>query len=157
MTVAGALGAVTGVEAIRRRFHLIPFTVTIPPAERDLTLADRLKAEWPGILAWMIQGCLDWRRQGLAPPEAVTSATAEYMSSEDALATWMEEACVLKADASALASDLFASWRVWAEAAGESAGSQKKFSQALENRPGISKQHTNRGALFHGLRPRSLQ
>jgi hypothetical protein len=36
-------------EAIRRRFHLVPFTVTIPPEERDKDLADKLKAEWPGI------------------------------------------------------------------------------------------------------------
>ena len=49
-------------EAIRRRFNLIPFTVTIPPDERDQQIGDKLKAEWPGILAWMIAGCADWQR-----------------------------------------------------------------------------------------------
>ena len=58
-------------EAIRRRMHLIPFNVTIPAADRDPTLADRLKEEWPGILAWMIDGCLAWQEQGLDPPESV--------------------------------------------------------------------------------------
>ncbi len=43
-------------EAIRRRFHLIPFNVTIPLAERDSELGERLRDEWPGILAWMIDG-----------------------------------------------------------------------------------------------------
>jgi putative DNA primase/helicase len=57
-------------EAIRRRFNLIPFTVTIPPDERDLKLADKLKPEWPGILQWMIDGCLEWQRIGLAPMSA---------------------------------------------------------------------------------------
>jgi P4 family phage/plasmid primase-like protien len=38
-------------EAIRRRFNLIPFTVKIPPARRDPMLPEKLKAEWPGILA----------------------------------------------------------------------------------------------------------
>lgn len=33
-------------EAIRRRLHLVPFTVTIPEAERDLNLAEKLRAEW---------------------------------------------------------------------------------------------------------------
>ena len=33
-------------EAIRRRFNLVPFTVTIPPAERDPGLAEKLKEEW---------------------------------------------------------------------------------------------------------------
>ena len=51
-------------EAIRRRFHLIPFTVTIPTDERDETLPERLKTEWPGVLAWMVEGCLAWQRGG---------------------------------------------------------------------------------------------
>ncbi len=32
-------------EAIRRRFHLIPFAVTIPAEERDVELVEKLKAE----------------------------------------------------------------------------------------------------------------
>ena len=57
-------------EAIRRRFHLIPFTVTIPPEQRDTTLGDRLKDEWPGILGWAIEGCVEWMAKGLAAPKA---------------------------------------------------------------------------------------
>src|SRR5262249_30890932 len=34
-------------EAIRRRVHLIPFTVTIPRGERDPDLAQKLRTEWP--------------------------------------------------------------------------------------------------------------
>jgi putative DNA primase/helicase len=141
-------------EAIRRRFHLIPFNETIPPAERDPALADRLKAEWPGILAWMVEGCLAWQQQGLAPPEVVTSATHEYLTSEDALGAWMQEACNISFEASARSSELFSSWRTWAESAGEPAGSQKKFSQSLEGR-GFTKQHSNTGTIFQGLRPRN--
>src|SRR5262249_7531439 len=44
-------------EAIRRRVKLMPFTVTIPKSKRDRALSDKLKAEWPGILRWMIDGC----------------------------------------------------------------------------------------------------
>jgi putative DNA primase/helicase len=66
-------------EAIRRRFHMAPFTVTIPASERDETLTDRLQAEWPGILDWMIEGCLAWQRDGLSPPAAVRCATDAYL------------------------------------------------------------------------------
>src|SRR5262249_37240156 len=38
-------------EAIRRRLHLIRFNVTIPAEERDLQLGDKLREEWPAILA----------------------------------------------------------------------------------------------------------
>ena len=50
-------------EAIRRRLNLIPFTVTIPPEERDETLPEN-KAEYPAILRWMLDGCLAWQEQG---------------------------------------------------------------------------------------------
>jgi putative DNA primase/helicase len=80
-------------EAIRRRFHLIPFAVTIPPEERDPDLKVKLEAEWPGILAWLIQGCLSWQASGLRPPQAVQEATAAYLEAEDAIAAWIEERC----------------------------------------------------------------
>ena len=79
-------------EAMRRRFNLVPFTVTIPAAERDDTLTEKLQAEWSGILSWAIKGCLDWQENGLAPPAAVTEATAAYLEAEDAIA-----ACMLRA------------------------------------------------------------
>ena len=80
-------------EAIRRRLNLIPFAVTIPPVERDLELAEKLKAEWPGILAWMINGCLQWQANGLQRPEAVKAATASYLEAEDGFAAWIEDCC----------------------------------------------------------------
>jgi putative DNA primase/helicase len=57
--------------AIWRRIRLVPFTVTIPEAERDKDLPDKLRRELPGILAWAVQGCLDWQREGLGMPEPV--------------------------------------------------------------------------------------
>ena len=43
----------------------MPFTVTIPAAERDPQLTDKLKAEWPRILQWAIDGCAEWQEHGL--------------------------------------------------------------------------------------------
>ena len=51
----------------------------------DLDLADKLKDEWPGILRWAIEGCLEWQRIGLAPPPAVLAATESYLADEDAI------------------------------------------------------------------------
>ena len=71
-------------EAIRRRFNLIPFTVTIPEEERDPELGGRPKDELPGILAWAIQGCLIiWQAEGLRAPKTVTEATEAYLHAED--------------------------------------------------------------------------
>ena len=137
-------------EAIRRRLHLIPFTVTIPASERDLTLADRLKSEWAGILAWAIEGCLHWQRIGLRPPAAVRDATTDYIAAEDALATWLKERCKAVGYGGTESSVLFRDWRQWMQAAGESPGSQKRFSQALEAR-GYRKDPRARHATFEGI------
>ena len=138
-------------EAIRRRFHLIPFAVTIPPDHRDPQLAKTLKSEWPGILQWMIDGRLEWRRDGLQPPKAVCDATAAYLDAEDAIASWINDKCERDPKAWAQSSDLFASWSGWAERAGEHAGSMKHFSQNLESR-GFQRHNRNNGRGFYGLR-----
>jgi putative DNA primase/helicase len=143
-------------EAIRRRFHLVPFLVTIPPEERDSALPERLKAEWPGILYWAIEGCLAWQARGLAPPPAVQAATAAYLEAEDALAAWIEEVAEHDEKAWEGSTVLYRSWKTWAERAGEHAGSLKKFSQRLEDRSavlGIRKARDGQGHRgFYGLR-----
>jgi putative DNA primase/helicase len=143
-------------EAIRRRFHLVPFTVTIPPEERDKGLAEKLKAEWPGILGWMVEGCLAWQERGLDPPAAVTEATEAYLEAEDALGAWIEECCDKDAQAWTKTTVLFESWRSWALRSEEWVGSNKRFAQALEDRGlRFQKRHGERG--YWGLRLREQE
>lgn len=140
-------------EAIRRRFNLIPFAVTIPAAERDEGLTDKLRAEWPGILAWMIKGCLAWQRGGLTAPAAVNDATTSYLEAEDTMAAWISDCCDWQPSYWQSSADLFTSWNSWAVGSGEYAGSQKRFSQALEAR-GIRPAPTAKARGFVGLKVR---
>jgi putative DNA primase/helicase len=140
-------------EAIRRRFQLIPFGVTIPVDERDGELVDKLNPEWPGILQWMIEGALEWQTEGLRPPQAVLEATEAYLSAEDAIAAWIDDRCERDVEAWESSAALFASWTAWATAAGEPVGSQKRFSQTLETR-GLTRRKTEVAQGFLGLRLR---
>jgi len=137
-------------EAMRRRFNLLPFAVTIPPTERDSELTEKLRAEWPGILAWAIAGCLAWQREGLNPPLAVAGATAAYLEAEDALARWFDDRTERKPGAWESATALFRDWQFWASANGESVGSQKRFSENLTAR-GFSPNRKNTGRGFEGI------
>ena len=121
-------------EAMRRRLNLIPFVVTIPAGERDPDLPEKLKAEWAGIMAWMLEGCLAWQREGLRPPAAVADATESYLGAEDSIGTWIAECCTAADTVATASSILFASWKAWSEAAGEYVGSQKRLAKALEAR-----------------------
>ncbi len=82
--------------AVWRRLRLIPFAVTIPEEQQDKHLTDKLIAEWPGILAWMVRGCLDWQQRqcDLALPDEVHEATEAYRDDSDLVADFIVERCV---------------------------------------------------------------
>ncbi len=137
-------------EAMKRRLHMVPFTVTIPAPKRDKRLPDRLLAERDGILAWALQGCLEWQRTGLRPPAAVMAATEDYFEAEDAIGRWIDERCVKGPQHSEGSTPLYTSWKSWAEANGEYAGSMKRFSETLGNR-GFQKRNTAQARGFRGI------
>ena len=123
-------------EAIKRRLHLIPFTAEIPASEKDPMLAEKLKAEAPGILQWMIEGCLEWERNGLKPPSVVKESTDQYLGDEDSLQQWIDECCDLGPGFES-SKALFYSWTKWCELSGEYVGTMKRLMAKLESR-GIS-------------------
>ena len=138
-------------EAMRRRMHLIPFEVTIPRDKRDRQLQDKLLKERDGILAWALEGCMQWQRIGLRPPQLVQDATSEYFEGEDAMGRWIEERCVLLPNARALTAELFNDWKQWADEAGEFVGSQRRFADLLITR-GIEKWRNSIGLRgFRGI------
>jgi putative DNA primase/helicase len=132
-------------EAIRRRLLLVPFTVQIPPAERDPQLAEKLKAEWPAILRWAIEGCLEWQRVGLAPPAIVLDATETYFSEQDTLQQWLDDCTEEGGEfAHARTTELFASWKGWCEPRNLKPGSEMVFSTALADK-GFEKKRNSVG------------
>jgi putative DNA primase/helicase len=142
-------------EAMRRRLKLLPFTVTIPIPERDLELTEKLRAEWGGILQWMIEGCISWQREGLDAPAVVREATADYLAAEDTLGRWLEECCASDKRCSTAASTLFGSWKTWCEQNGEQSGSQKALSENLQTRGFARLRQAHGKRAFSGLGLRS--
>ena len=139
-------------EAIRRRLNVIPFTVTIPPSERDPGLLEALREEWGAILSWGLEGCAEWREHGLEHPIAVRTATAEYLALEDIFAQWIEDECELDFKAEESLATLHAAYQHWAERAGEKFLGSKRFSQALAER-GLTRIKTKQEARgFSGIR-----
>jgi len=100
-----------------RRVRLIPFDRAFQP---DPTLAAELRDEAPGILAWMVRGCLDWQRHRLGQPARVAQATAEYSADSDVLGGFFLEACELDPGAEIGATELYEHYKRWAEAQGYS-------------------------------------
>ena len=135
--------------AIERRLHLIPFT--FKPPSPDLELGEVLRREAPGILAWAIEGCLEWQCVGLQPPTVVLGASKEYLAEQDLPAQWFAERCERDAAAQEPASVLFGDWRLWASANGAEAGTTGTFSGIME-RLGVAKHRKNTGQFYAGVR-----
>lgn len=121
-------------EAMRRRLYLVPFTVTIPPERRILGLAETMRAEWPGILNWVVAGCLDWQAQGLAAPESVRAATDDYFVNQDTFADWLTEKCETGLTCWEVPTRLYRSWAAFAEAGRERPGRKAEFADRLAAR-----------------------
>lgn len=121
-------------DAMRRRMHLIPFETK--PARKDMDLPDKLKEEYPAILAWIIEGAKLWLERGLDAPPAVIKATEEYLSGEDALARWIEERCVAGEDHEMGTGEAFEDFRAWCKEENEAKGrewSQRKFNTEMRS------------------------
>lgn len=121
-------------EEMKRRIHLIDFPTTIPEADRDRDLNEKLKLEYPQILNWMIEGAIKWNKDGLNRPDSVKDATNEYLASEDGYGEWLSECCEIDASASVPVSSAYKSFKSWCEQGGEYCPSQKRFSQRLVDR-----------------------
>ncbi|WP_210526929.1 phage/plasmid primase, P4 family [Rubellimicrobium arenae] len=139
-------------EAMRRRLHLVPLTVTIPPEQRDRQLPEKLRAERDGILGWMLAGCAEWQLMGLAPPPAVSSAVEDYFAAEDVFGQWVAEECRTGPPLSATAKHLYGSWSIWAKARGHEVGSTKTLGELLRER-GLAPKKIGRDRGWSGIAP----
>jgi putative DNA primase/helicase len=136
--------------AIWRRMRLIPFAVTIPIEAQDRELGDKLQTELPGILRWMVEGCLAWQREGLGIPQAVQSATEGYRGEQDVLAQFLTERCSLGQGEQVKSSDLYAEYAGWCAQAGESRLSPRELASRLQE-GGYTKHRYKDGNMWRGL------
>jgi putative DNA primase/helicase len=139
-------------DAMRRRINIVPF-VHNPPA-RDLDLEEKLKAEWPAILRWMIDGCLDWQKNRLVRPGSVMAATGKYFAEQDLFGQWLDEECDVDPGnrwKMAASGDLFASWTNYAKAAGGNAGNRAEFAAELEKQGFIPDKGTKGRRIWRGV------
>lgn len=136
---------------IWRRIRLVPFRRTFAPDERDPHLLDKLKAEAPHILAWMIEGCIDWQRRGLADTPAVVAAeTSDYRQEQDVIGEFLAEATVQSPVSEVSAGDLYARYREWAIESGLRPASKTSLGRRLGER-GLTRRKSSGQVLWAGL------
>lgn len=137
--------------AIWRRVRLVPFTVTIPEPEQDKRLAEKLRAELPGILAWAVRGCLAWQKSGLQAPAAVVNATAAYRAESDLIGQFLEECTEAGVMFQVMAQELYDAYKTWCTNNGEHAVTGTAFGRAMTER-GIDRVRTKAGNVYKQIK-----
>jgi len=104
-----------------RRLRVAPFVCR--PAKIDETIKPYLndpEQAGPAVLAWALQGCLDWQaagggKDGLGPCAIVDGATAALRIRMDPLADFFEECCVFELDAFTPSAEIGTRYGRWAD------------------------------------------
>jgi putative DNA primase/helicase len=149
-------------DSTKRRLNFVPFTFKPDDTKIDQELEQKLKLEWPGILRWAIEGCLDWQRRGLDRPKVVLDATAEYFEAEDSFGAWISDSCALGDRYStgpnkgklidSRPSVLRDSYNFWAVSNGEREIDRRRFKAQAELVPGVRYKTVNGVLLVEGIR-----
>lgn len=100
-------------EGTWRRIKLVPWPVIVPEEERDRLLRDKLRAEASGILNWLLDGLVEYLREGLIVPGEVDAASDEYRSESNPVAQWVESQCRRAPNARASAKRLHDAYCAW--------------------------------------------
>ena len=139
--------------SIWRRLILIPFDVRFSEDKQDKNLTDKLRSELPGILNWAIEGCLEWQDGGLITPRVILDATKEYQTEMDRVNSWMDDCCIDNPNNhnSTKASDLYKSYKNWADNNGEWRMNQRILGTKLAER-GFQKRRESGGIVYRGIK-----
>jgi len=146
-------------DALWRRLRELPFPTGRPNREdRDdsikATLTDPAQAG-AAILAWAVQGCLEWQARGLGEPKGVIDATADYKRSQDRFQDFLADRCVREAEAWMTTGDLRSAYEAWARDENErDVLNTRDFAERLRELGCIPKR-TNRTRGWLGIRLRT--
>jgi putative DNA primase/helicase len=112
---------------IWRRIKLIPFTTRIEEEKQDKHLEEKLRSEASGILNWLLEGAMRWKKEGLRAPAVILNATDEYRGEMDVIGNFLKECCVRVPGSTIRIRELFKVYQEWCEENNEHACSERFF------------------------------
>ncbi|HEX9038182.1 MAG TPA: phage/plasmid primase, P4 family [Ktedonobacterales bacterium] len=138
---------------IRRRIRIVPFNYTILDEQKDADFYEHvIRPELPGILSWMVQGALEWQRDGLREPQRVLNAAKGYFEANDLIGQFLGENVYHEEGAFLPSATVYSAYSRWAQQQGEPAETQAKLSREIHARFGVETTMRNGvGRGFPGL------
>jgi putative DNA primase/helicase len=132
--VTNHLPRLTDAESIWERIFLVSWRVSIPKAERDLDLTDKLITEDVGILAWAVRGAMAWHESGLAVPSTADEGLVSYRREQDIFGEFLAERVAPSPGTQTQAATLYGAYQAWAFQSGLKPMSAQSFTATMKER-----------------------
>ena len=145
--------------ALWKRNILIPFNaefVEEPDQEKphqrkkDEGFKEKLLLEKEGILAWLIEGCLEYQKIGLSIPEIVKNETATYRKENDGIQLFIEEMCIQSSEFSAPKSKMTAAIQKYCKENSYETPNRNEISTTLKQK--FKEGHNRSGDFWCGIK-----
>jgi len=106
--------------------------------------------ERAGVLNWIIEGAMRWRKEGLKTPIIIINATAEYRAEMDIIGNFIKERCIQGLEGSIKARELFKCYQDWCIENNEHAVSERFLGLRLKEL-GFEQKRSNDGRYWQGV------
>ena len=140
---------------IWRRIYLIPFLVRFTDETKDINMPEKLAAEMPQILGWMIKGYLKLQNdyKGVVPkPKCLEEALADYKKEMDVVNLYIASNCQNFPGYKTSATALFQNYKKWANDNNEYFMPESKFKVDMSKHGFSLKRDANDGWVYIGIK-----
>lgn len=100
---------------LSKRMWVIEFNERFDGDDQDNSLKELFAdpETFPTILEWLLEGCGDYVRNGLNPPQCVIDATENYRTKNDRIGRFIDERCIKDDKARTQRGQLYQLYRAW--------------------------------------------
>ena len=140
---------------IWRRIFLIPFLVKFTDETKDIHMPEKLEAEMPKILGWIIQGCIKLNKEykGVVPkPKCLEEALADYKNEMDTVNLFIASECEVFPGYKTSATTMFQAYKKWALDNNEHLMPEHKFKAEMKAHNFQLKRDSNDGWVYIGVK-----
>jgi putative DNA primase/helicase len=137
---------------MRRRLIVIHWTQVIPESEqRDFEeFVSELLLDGPAILNWLIEGALDYLRNGLFVAEEVRTFTESYFDEMDPAGQFVSACLAEEREHHEKARDVYNAYTAWSEANAKKPMTEARFGRIMKKK--ITRDDTKRVHMYMNVR-----
>lgn len=149
-------------KALWERISLVPFElrfVAEPKAPNERLRNPALKGQLTeeqksGVLAYLVQGCLEWQRDGLLLPDCLKAAKSMYHEEEDTLGRFVADCCITGPRFRIDAKEFYSLYVEWVMNEGGKPMSNHAFGRKMKKR--FKRKRSSKGNAYEGLKKKDI-